>query len=52
TKPILSNGRIGGINPVPNVLCVHNNVEPRSQQNLSKSRVTRKNSPVVNFAPN
>ncbi|MED6162831.1 hypothetical protein PIB30_074187 [Stylosanthes scabra] len=36
---------MGGINPVPNVLCVHNNVEPRSQQNSSKSRVTGKNSP-------
>ncbi|MED6152038.1 hypothetical protein PIB30_088121, partial [Stylosanthes scabra] len=35
----------GGTNPVPNVLCVHNNVEPRSQQNSSKSRVTGKNSP-------
>ncbi|MED6164464.1 hypothetical protein PIB30_090343 [Stylosanthes scabra] len=35
----------GGINPVPNVLCVHNNVEPRYQQNSSKSRVTRKKSP-------
>ncbi|MED6225851.1 hypothetical protein PIB30_097679 [Stylosanthes scabra] len=36
---------MGGINPVPNVLCVHNNVEPRSQQNSSKSRITGKNSP-------
>ncbi|MED6200958.1 hypothetical protein PIB30_090333 [Stylosanthes scabra] len=36
---------MGGINPVPNVLCIHNNVEPRSQQSSSKSRVTRKNSP-------
>ncbi|MED6129015.1 hypothetical protein PIB30_103592 [Stylosanthes scabra] len=36
---------MGGPNPVPNVLCVHNNVEPRSQQNTSKSRVTGKNSP-------
>ncbi|MED6224358.1 hypothetical protein PIB30_083196 [Stylosanthes scabra] len=45
TKPILSNGRMGGTNPVPNVLCIDNNVEPRSQQNSSKSRVTGKNSP-------
>ncbi|MED6126289.1 hypothetical protein PIB30_076934 [Stylosanthes scabra] len=45
TKPILSNGRMGGINPVPNVLCIHNNKEPRSQQNSSKSRITGKNSP-------
>ncbi|MED6177211.1 hypothetical protein PIB30_095866 [Stylosanthes scabra] len=45
TKPTLSNGRMGGINPIPNVLWVHNNVEPRSQQSSSKSRVTRKNSP-------
>ncbi|MED6147205.1 hypothetical protein PIB30_041952 [Stylosanthes scabra] len=52
TKPILSNGRMGGINLVPNVLCIHNNVEPRSQQSSSKSRVTRKNSPMVYFAPN
>ncbi|MED6199562.1 hypothetical protein PIB30_077099 [Stylosanthes scabra] len=37
---------MGGINPIPNVLCVHNNVEPRSQQSPSKSRVTRKNSPM------
>ncbi|MED6209739.1 hypothetical protein PIB30_057653 [Stylosanthes scabra] len=36
---------MGGTNPVLNVLCVHNNVEPRSQQNSSKSRVTGKNSP-------
>ncbi|MED6188131.1 hypothetical protein PIB30_083100 [Stylosanthes scabra] len=36
---------MGGINPVPNVLCIQNNVEPRSQQNLSKSRITGKNSP-------
>ncbi|MED6124254.1 hypothetical protein PIB30_057279 [Stylosanthes scabra] len=36
---------MGGTNPVPNILCVHNNVEPRSQQNSSKSRVTGKNSP-------
>ncbi|MED6128354.1 hypothetical protein PIB30_096903 [Stylosanthes scabra] len=36
---------MGGINPVLNVPCVHNNVEPRSQQNSSKSRVTGKNSP-------
>ncbi|MED6163702.1 hypothetical protein PIB30_082587 [Stylosanthes scabra] len=36
---------MGAINPVPNVLCVHNNIEPRSQQSSSKSRVTRKNSP-------
>ncbi|MED6198390.1 hypothetical protein PIB30_065893 [Stylosanthes scabra] len=36
---------MGGINPVPNVLCVHNNVELRSQQNSSKSHVTGKNSP-------
>ncbi|MED6197180.1 hypothetical protein PIB30_054238 [Stylosanthes scabra] len=37
----------GGINPVPNVLCIHNNVEPRSQQNSIKSRVTGKNSPMA-----
>ncbi|MED6177143.1 hypothetical protein PIB30_095152 [Stylosanthes scabra] len=41
------NGRMGGTNPVLNVLCVHNNVEPRSQQNSSKSCVTGKNSPLV-----
>ncbi|MED6126466.1 hypothetical protein PIB30_078796 [Stylosanthes scabra] len=28
------------------------NRRPKSQQNSSKSRVTRKNSPVVHFAPN
>ncbi|MED6184883.1 hypothetical protein PIB30_051765 [Stylosanthes scabra] len=39
---------MGGTNPIPNVLCVHNNVESRSQQNLSKSRVTGKNSPCCN----
>ncbi|MED6163585.1 hypothetical protein PIB30_081426 [Stylosanthes scabra] len=38
---------MGEINPVPNVLCVHNNVEPWSQQNSSKSRVTGKNSPCL-----
>ncbi|MED6150485.1 hypothetical protein PIB30_072759 [Stylosanthes scabra] len=31
--PILSNGRMGGINPVPNVLGIHNNVEPRYSAN-------------------
>ncbi|MED6116099.1 hypothetical protein PIB30_096914 [Stylosanthes scabra] len=31
---------MGGTNPVPNVLFVHNNIEPRSQQNSSKSCVT------------
>ncbi|MED6151988.1 hypothetical protein PIB30_087593 [Stylosanthes scabra] len=36
---------MGGTNPVPNVLCVHNNVEPRFQQNSSKSHATGKNSP-------
>ncbi|MED6199511.1 hypothetical protein PIB30_076584 [Stylosanthes scabra] len=40
---------MGGINPVSNVLCVHNNIEPRSQQNSSKSRVTGKNSPWCVF---
>ncbi|MED6125164.1 hypothetical protein PIB30_066060 [Stylosanthes scabra] len=38
---------MGGTNSVPNVLCIHNNVEPRSQQNSSKSRVTGKNSPCL-----
>ncbi|MED6172286.1 hypothetical protein PIB30_048716 [Stylosanthes scabra] len=42
----LSRGRVGGINPVPEVLGIHNSREPRSQQNSSKSRVTRKNSPA------
>ncbi|MED6225142.1 hypothetical protein PIB30_090795 [Stylosanthes scabra] len=45
TKPILSNGRMGGINLIPIVLCVHNNKEPRSKQSSSKSGITRKNSP-------
>ncbi|MED6186031.1 hypothetical protein PIB30_062885 [Stylosanthes scabra] len=41
---------MGGTNPVPNVLCIHNNVEPRSQHNSSKSRVTGKNSPWLDWA--
>ncbi|MED6127201.1 hypothetical protein PIB30_085815 [Stylosanthes scabra] len=39
-----------GTNPVPDVLCIHNNVEPRFQQNSSKSRITGKNSPWSNWA--
>ncbi|MED6172980.1 hypothetical protein PIB30_055117 [Stylosanthes scabra] len=42
----------GEVNPYPNVLGIHNSRGPRSQQNSSKSRITRKNSPVVHFAPN
>ncbi|MED6212676.1 hypothetical protein PIB30_085810 [Stylosanthes scabra] len=42
----------GGVNPYPNVLGIHNSGGPRSQQNSSKSRVTRKNSLVVHFSPN
>ncbi|MED6114242.1 hypothetical protein PIB30_078516 [Stylosanthes scabra] len=38
---------MGGTNPIPNVLCVHNNVKPRSQQNSSKSCVTGNNSPCL-----
>ncbi|MED6175537.1 hypothetical protein PIB30_079301, partial [Stylosanthes scabra] len=36
----------GEVNPYPNVLGIHNSRGPRSQQNSSKSRVTRKNSPA------
>ncbi|MED6123760.1 hypothetical protein PIB30_052414 [Stylosanthes scabra] len=40
----------GEVNPYPNVLGIYNSRGPRYQQNSSKSRVTRKNSPVVHFA--
>ncbi|MED6174634.1 hypothetical protein PIB30_070912 [Stylosanthes scabra] len=35
----------GGVDPYLNFLGIHNSRGPRSQQNSSKSRVTRKNSP-------